>query len=66
MAAQYLLFELPDEVLVTLFSYLREFDLCRAARVCRRFYKIANDLRLWSVNKLGWQYVQFGNRLWCM
>lgn len=47
MAAQYLLFALPDEVLVTIFSYLREFDLCRAARVCRRFYKIANDLGLW-------------------
>ena len=47
VAAQYLLFELPDEVLVTIFSYLRECDLCRTARVCRRFYKIANDLGLW-------------------
>ncbi|KAF0302839.1 F-box only protein 11 [Amphibalanus amphitrite] len=48
VAAQYLLYELPDEVLVTIFSYLHECDLCRAARVCRRFYKIANDLGLWK------------------
>ncbi|RWS26648.1 F-box only protein 11-like protein [Leptotrombidium deliense] len=47
-AARYLLYELPDEVLLTIFSYLLEQDLCRVAQVCKRFHTIANDSELWK------------------
>lgn len=47
-AAQYLQYELPDEVLLAIFSYLLEKDLCRLAQVCRRFNTIANDSELWK------------------
>lgn len=32
--------ELPDEVLLTIFSYLVEQDLCRLAQTCKRFYTL--------------------------
>ncbi|GAB6020505.1 F-box only protein 11, variant 2 [Chamberlinius hualienensis] len=47
-AAQYLQYELPDEVLLNVFSYLLEQDLCRVARVCKRFHAISNDTELWK------------------
>ncbi|XP_050048771.1 F-box only protein 11 [Dermacentor andersoni] len=47
-AAHYLLLEVPDEVLLTIFSYLLEQDLCRVAQVCRRFHAISNDTELWK------------------
>lgn len=47
-AAQYLQYELPDEVLLAIFSYLFEQDLCRLALVCKRFNTIANDTELWK------------------
>ena len=46
-AAHYLQFELPDEVLLSIFSYLLEQDLCRVSQVCKRFRIIANDTELW-------------------
>ncbi|KAK6635400.1 F-box only protein 11 [Polyplax serrata] len=46
-AAHYLQYELPDEVLLTIFSYLLEQDLCRISQVCKRFQTIANDNELW-------------------
>lgn len=47
-AAHYLQYELPDEVLLTIFSFLLEQDLCRVARVCKRFHSISNDTELWK------------------
>lgn len=47
-AAFYLQYELPDEVLLNIFSYLLEQDLCRAAQVCKRFNVIASDTELWK------------------
>ncbi|XP_020713714.1 F-box only protein 11 [Ceratitis capitata] len=47
-AAQYLQYEMPDEVLLAIFSYLLEQDLCRLALVCKRFNVIANDTELWK------------------
>jgi F-box protein 11 len=47
-AAHYLQYEMPDEVLLTIFSYLLEQDLCRVALVCKRFQVIANDCELWK------------------
>lgn len=47
-AAHYLQYEMPDEVLLTIFSYLLEQDLCRLALVCKRFATIANDTELWK------------------
>lgn len=47
-AAHYLQYEMPDEVLLTIFSYLLEQDLCRVALVCKRFNGIANDCGLWK------------------
>lgn len=46
-AAHYLQYELPDEVLLTIFGYLYEQDLCRVSQVCKRFQTIANDTELW-------------------
>jgi len=51
-AAHYLQYELPDEVLLTIFSYLLEQDLCRVSQVCKRFQAIANDTELWYVKIL--------------
>lgn len=39
--------KLPDEVVLKIFSYLLEQDLCRAACVCKRFSELANDPILW-------------------
>jgi F-box protein 11 len=39
---------MPDEVLLTIFSYLLEQDLCRLASVCKRFQTIASDTELWK------------------
>ncbi len=47
-AAHYLQYEMPDEVLLTIFSYLFEQDLCRVSLVCKRFNAIANDCGLWK------------------
>lgn len=47
VGSRYLQQELPDEVLIKIFSYLLEYDLCRAACVCKRFRTIANDTELW-------------------
>lgn len=43
----YLQAALPDEIILTIMSYLLEFDLRRAAQVCRRFSVIANDTEIW-------------------
>ena len=50
--AFYLHHELPDEVLLQIFSYLLEFDLCSAAQVCKRFNVVADDPELWWVHHL--------------
>ena len=40
--------DFPDEVLIRIFSYLLELDLCTVAQVCKRFHNIANDNELWK------------------
>jgi F-box protein 11 len=47
VGGRYLQEELPDEVLLKIFSYLLEFDLCRASQACKRFQIIGNDVELW-------------------
>uniref|UniRef100_A0A672MVD5 F-box only protein 11 n=1 Tax=Sinocyclocheilus grahami TaxID=75366 RepID=A0A672MVD5_SINGR len=47
-AEQYLQEKLPDEVVLKIFSYLLEQDLCQAACVCKRFSELANDPILWK------------------
>ena len=47
-AAHYLLYALSDEVLLYIFSFLKEKDLCRVAQVCKRFHVIATDTELWK------------------
>ena len=39
---------MPDEVLLSIFNYLMEQDLCRVSQVCKRFQAIANDTELWK------------------
>ena len=39
---------LPTEVLVHIFSFLRERDLCRIGHVCQRFRQISNLDSLWK------------------
>lgn len=38
---------LPEELLLRIFSFLLEGDLCRASAVCRTFYRISNDVEIW-------------------
>jgi hypothetical protein len=38
---------LPDEMWVTVFSYLSQPELCSLATVSRRFYRLAMDPSLW-------------------
>lgn len=56
-AEQYLQEKLPDEVVLKIFSYLLEQDLCQAACVCKRFSELANDPILW------WEFLHTDNRL---
>lgn len=39
--------KLPDKVLLNIFSYLSHREICRMARVCRRWRQMAYDTRLW-------------------
>lgn len=39
--------KLPDKVLLNIFSYISHREICRMARVCRRWRQIAYDTRLW-------------------
>uniref|UniRef100_A0A8C7QEA4 F-box domain-containing protein n=1 Tax=Oncorhynchus mykiss TaxID=8022 RepID=A0A8C7QEA4_ONCMY len=48
LAEQYLQQKLPDEVVLKIFSYLLEQDLCQTACVCKRFSQLANDPILWK------------------
>lgn len=43
---------LPDHTLLQIFSHLSTNQLCRCARVCRRWYNLAWDPRLWSTIQL--------------
>jgi len=56
-AEQYLQQKLPDEVVLKIFSYLLEQDLCQAACVCKRFSQLANDPILWLVLLKRWKLV---------
>ncbi|XP_063703982.1 F-box/LRR-repeat protein fbxl-1 isoform X3 [Culicoides brevitarsis] len=40
--------KLPDKVLLNIFSYLSHLEICRMARVCKRWRQIAYDTRLWK------------------
>ncbi|XP_026284889.1 F-box/LRR-repeat protein fbxl-1 isoform X3 [Frankliniella occidentalis] len=40
--------KLPDKVLMHIFSYLTHREICRMARVCRKWRLIAYDTRLWK------------------
>ncbi|XP_071441823.1 F-box/LRR-repeat protein 2 isoform X3 [Hetaerina americana] len=40
--------KLPDKVLLSIFSYLTHREICRMARVCRKWRMIAYDTRLWK------------------
>jgi hypothetical protein len=39
--------KLPDKVLLNIFSYLSHREICRVARVCKKWRVIAYDTRLW-------------------
>lgn len=43
---------LPDHTLLQIFSHLSTNQLCRCARVCRRWYNLAWDPRLWGTIRL--------------
>lgn len=43
---------LPDHCMVHVFSFLPTNQLCRCARVCRRWYNLAWDPRLWRTIRL--------------
>ncbi|XP_065895616.1 F-box only protein 11-like [Dysidea avara] len=38
---------LPVELLLVIFSFLRERDLCHVMFVCQQFNNVANDTTLW-------------------
>lgn len=39
--------KLPDKILLNIFSYLSHREICRTARVCRRWRQIAYNTQLW-------------------
>lgn len=39
--------QLPDKILLNIFSYLKHKDLCRLAHVCKKWRLLAYDGRLW-------------------
>lgn len=43
---------LPDQAMIQIFSFLPTNQLCRCARVCRRWYNLAWDPRLWRTIRL--------------
>lgn len=43
---------LPDHTLLQILSHLPTNQLCRSARVCRRWYNLAWDPRLWATIRL--------------
>ncbi|XP_005993552.1 F-box/LRR-repeat protein 7 [Latimeria chalumnae] len=43
---------LPDQAIIQIFSHLPTNQLCRCARVCRRWYNLAWDPRLWRTIRL--------------
>ncbi|XP_057246365.1 F-box/LRR-repeat protein 7 isoform X1 [Malurus melanocephalus] len=43
---------LPDHSMIHIFSFLPTNQLCRCARVCRRWYNLAWDPRLWRTIRL--------------
>ncbi|XP_049810194.1 F-box/LRR-repeat protein 2 isoform X3 [Schistocerca nitens] len=47
-AAKTTIEKLPDKVLLHIFSYLSHREICRMARVCRKWRIIAYDTRLWK------------------
>ncbi|KAG8232886.1 hypothetical protein J437_LFUL004756 [Ladona fulva] len=44
--------KLPDKVLLSIFSYLTHREICRMARVCKKWRMIAYDTRLWKAVSL--------------
>nr|CAD7588358.1 unnamed protein product [Timema genevievae] len=40
--------KLPDKVLLNIFSYLSHREICRVARVCKKWRMMAYDTRLWK------------------
>ena len=43
----YLTSILPEELLLHIFSFLSESDLCQASLVCKKFARFASDRKLW-------------------
>lgn len=39
--------DLPDEVYLHLFSFLRPIDLCQISNVCKKWYRLATDDNVW-------------------
>uniref|UniRef100_T1IV44 F-box domain-containing protein n=1 Tax=Strigamia maritima TaxID=126957 RepID=T1IV44_STRMM len=48
--------KLPDKVLLKIFSYLPHREICRLARVCKKWRMVAYDTRLWQVVSLRPEY----------
>ena len=47
----------PEEILMNIFSYLLEIDLCNAAQVCTKFERVSDDQKLWrSLYRNVYQY----------
>ena len=46
--------ELPEEILLKIFTYLNVKDICRCAKVCKRFGKLSHDESIWRKINLCW------------
>lgn len=53
MAAQLQITDLPPEILIKIFSYLRGTDLANLPQVCRLFRDIAEVEAVWQTACLG-------------
>jgi hypothetical protein len=49
---------LPDELLLRVFSFLRETDLFRTSEVSRRWNRLSFDLKLWETKSKYWHSTQ--------
>ena len=59
-----LLLELPEEVLVHIFSFLQAREIYHVERVCKILYRLTNDEGLWRVFcRRSWRNTRGGDRI---
>ena len=55
--------QLPDDVIVRLFSHLPSDEVCRMSGVCRRWYHLAYEPSLWTCIRINSEHVNIDKAL---